>query len=164
MNKLQQSITEITERDLSEFQRKVWKELVPFLTKLNTELISDDSTLDYGLGIALFLRFKGCDFIFHISITKHVLYINSRFFDIYVYPEEERNKISLILSEVFNGHYTVRLTYNQKKVPIHKTFVFDKSSLEEFDERNHLFKKNKKTSDHTMLIRGEKLIITSSSA
>lgn len=118
---------------LSEFQKNVWEKVFTLLKKLSKSQLSDDSYLEKGLGIDLFLKNKESDFVLYISLTDNCLYINSKYFDIYMYEETDIENIRLTLNEILLGKYLVRLSFGEKDKLISMKIKFVNKKLQKFD-------------------------------
>ena len=159
MEILQHSLKKTDLDALTAFQAKVWGILTSLLKDLLIDKLSNESTIEKGLGIDVFLRLKNSDFVIYMSITEDSLYINSMYFDFYIYPETEVEKIELILEELLQGKYLVILGYGSKERLVYKELVFENNKLQEFNEKRKigfLTKKikNEKRVNGVMLMNG----------
>ena len=159
MEILQHSLKKTDLDALTAFQAKVWGILTSLLKDLLIDKLSNESTIAKGLGIDVFLRLKNSDFVIYMSITEDSLYINSMYFDFYIYPETEVEKIELILEELLQGKYLVILGYGSKERLVYKELVFENNKLQEFNEKRKigfLTKKikNEKRVNGVMLMNG----------
>ncbi len=151
MEILQHSLRKIDTDTLTAFQLKVWNILSSLFKNLLTDKLSNDSTIEKGLGIDIFLRLKASNFVLYMSITEDRFYINSKYFDFYIYPETEVNKIELLLRQLLQGKYFIKLGYGNKKKLVHKKLFFENIGLKEFNE-------SKKIGFITKKIKNEKRI------
>jgi len=119
---------------LTEFQLSVWNVLSLLLTKLDAKKISPESTIEKGLGIDIFLRIKESDYVIYLSITEDRFYINSKYLDIYLYPETPREKIETFVNEFFQGKYLIRLSYDHNNKLVRKVIIFEDNELEEYNQ------------------------------
>lgn len=138
MEILQHSLKKVDIETLTYFQKKVWDILSSLLKSLLIDKLSNDSTIEKGLGIDVFLRLKTNDFVLYMSITEDLLYINSKYFDLYIYPETELKKIELLLQQLLQGKYFIKLGYGSKEKLVQKELFFDNKELEEFNEKNKI--------------------------
>jgi hypothetical protein len=159
MEILQHSLKKADLEALTSFQKNVWDILSTLFKSLLIDKLSNGSTIEKGLGIDVFLRLKTSDFVLYISITEDRLYINSKYFDLYIYPETELEKIELLLRQLLQGKYIIKLGYGGKEKLVLKELIFDNNDLEEFNEKNEIgfFTrkiKNEKRVDGVKLISG----------
>jgi len=134
MKVLHNSLEKANIDSLNTFQLKVWNILCSLFEKLKVSQLSNKSSIGMGLGIDVFLMLKKSDFILYISVTGHDLYINSKYFDIYVYPEIEMDKLELLLKQVMLGEYSIKLGYASNGKLLSKELIFTAKELEEFNE------------------------------
>ncbi|MFO7862487.1 MAG: hypothetical protein R6U85_00665 [Salinivirgaceae bacterium] len=159
MEILQHSLKKADIQALTSFQKNVWDILSSLFKSLLVDKLSNSSTIEKGLGIDVFLRLKTSDFVLYISFTEDRLYINSKYFDLYIYPETQLEKVELILRQLLQGKYIVKLGYGSKEKLVLKELIFDNNELEEFNEKNKIgfFTrkiKNEKRVDGVKLISG----------
>ncbi|MDH5380586.1 MAG: hypothetical protein OEW75_07035 [Cyclobacteriaceae bacterium] len=134
MEILQHSLKKVDLDSLSAFQLKVWGILRLLFKNLIVDQLSSESAIEKGLGIDVFLRLIRSDFVIYMSITEDYFYINSKYFDIYIYPEIEIDKIELLLRQVLLGKYSIKLGYGRKDKLVYKELVFGDKRLEEFND------------------------------
>lgn len=134
MEILQYPIEKIGTDLSSEFELRVWNVLYPMLKRLDKSAVSKESSIDKGLGIEVYLREKEGEFILHLSLTKDDYVVNSKYFDIYIYPETETSKIELLSREVLLGNYKVFLCYNNKGRLKYNKIEFKSNELILFNE------------------------------
>ncbi|NQZ75250.1 MAG: hypothetical protein HRT61_03935 [Ekhidna sp.] len=155
---LQHSLIEkLKQGSLAPFQAKIWKVLIPLFENLKIGQLSDKSSTDIGLGIDIFLKHKNTDFVLYISITEQRLFINSKYFDIYIYPEINTEIIAHLLTEILSGKYSIKLRYGKKERLIGKELFFESERLQIYNESKKfrfLTKKVEKEED----LKGIKLI------
>ena len=135
MEILQCFLKKIDIESLTAFELKVWDILCSLFKNLIEDQLSDESSIEKGLGIDVFLKVKRSDFVIYMSITEDRLYINSKYFDIYIYPETETDKIEILSRQVLLGKYSIRLGYGSNGKLVYKELIFDRKELEEFNEK-----------------------------
>ena len=112
----------------------MWNILKSVFVSLKVDNLSNESKIEQGLGIDIFLRPKASEFVLYMSITETRFYINSKYFDIYVYPETEIDKIEHLLKQILLGQYSINLGYNKNGKLKKKGIVFSDEKLREFNE------------------------------
>ncbi|MDR7130957.1 hypothetical protein J2X69_003316 [Algoriphagus sp. 4150] len=138
MEILQDSLKKITKEYLSPFERKVWGVMSFLLSKLIYNELSNESSVGQTFGIDVFLKKKDNDFVLYISLTEDRLYINSKYFDIYVYPEYESTIVKFLLSEILQGNYVIELGYGGDDEQIYGKVRFKMKELEGFNEADRV--------------------------
>lgn len=128
----------IDHTSLGSFQKSIWDILCPLFDRLLFDCLSGESLIEESLGVDVFLRPKQSDFVLYISITDERLYINSKYFDIYIYPEVELNKIRLLLQEILMGRYWVVLGFGYNNKLIFQTLTFENIDLSNFNEKKDI--------------------------
>jgi hypothetical protein len=125
--------------NLGPFQKKVWGILNSLFRNLLLDKLSESSVIEKGgLGVDVFLRMEMSDLILYISITEDVLYINSKYIDLYIYPETSVDRIEILLRELLLGNYCVKLGFANKQKLVFIELVFDDLELQEFNQKNKL--------------------------
>lgn len=157
MEILQHSLKKIDAESLTAFELEVWNILCSLFKNLIDDQLSDESSVEKGLGIDVFLRMKRSDFVLYMSITEDRFYINSKYFDIYIYPETGIEKIELLSRQILLGKYSIRLGYGSNDKLVYKELVFDKKELEEFNESQKVGFITKKV-ENEKRVEGIKLI------
>ncbi|MEM9687284.1 MAG: hypothetical protein AAF934_10245 [Bacteroidota bacterium] len=157
MEILQHSLKKIDIDALTAFQLKVWDILNSLFRRLIVDQLSNDSVIEKGLGIDIFLRLKSDDFVLYMSITEDRFYINSKYFDIYIYPESQTCKIKHLLEQILLGKYSIKLGYGSRDKLVHKELIFDDTELGAFNESRKIGLIKKKI-ENEKRIDGIKLI------
>ncbi len=124
---------------LTTFQKKVWIIVNCLLRDLIINQLSESSFIEKGgIGIDVFLRLKSSYFILYMSIQEDNLIINSEHFDIYVYHETKLDKIELLLKNLFQGKYFIKLGYGRKSKLVHQELIFNHQELHDFNEHKRI--------------------------
>ncbi|AFM03589.1 hypothetical protein Fleli_1151 [Bernardetia litoralis DSM 6794] len=132
---LKQAIeNQIDKLTLNDFQTNTWEILLSFLKRIDFEKISDRSYLNEGSILDVIIYLKNEGYTLNFSIKPNVFYINSQFYDIYLYSDDEKIKsLSLFLHELLKGNYSVENSYNQKDKIIKRKMLFDNNDLLKFN-------------------------------
>lgn len=156
MEILQHPIKKIDTSSFNRFQLEIFNILISIFEKLKFNEISDKSTIDEMPYLDIIIRLNKNDFVLNLSIRKDIFVINSNYFDINVYPETDLDKIKILLEDIFDGKYSLGLSYGRNGKLISKELLFDKNRINEFNQKHKMTMFNKKVKEKEN-IKGYKL-------
>jgi hypothetical protein len=120
---------------LNGFEAEIWGIFSPLLAKIPPRVLSDKSSIERGLGIDVFLNLLENDFVLYISITEDRVYLNSKYFDIYSYPETNRQTLAILMEQIIYGRYSIILGYDNASKLISRKLIFEEPSIQGFNQQ-----------------------------
>lgn len=138
MEILRQSFKKIVLDSFYGFQREILDIFTRVIENLDYNKISNDSFIDQGVFIDLIFISADDGLTFGFSIREEVFVINSKYFDIYIYPETSIYKIEVLISDIFLGRYFVIEKYGKKGKLVSNEFLFDRKELQVYNSSNKI--------------------------